>query len=127
MEHFLRNFKKPAARFFTKKRFFQKMAKNRFFPLNLATNGQKNAKKTKNAFFGDFSIFKFLLTRSLRNGFQKFNVLFTETSISFGCCNSGFIEAMDLNFFLNDCKFYVDAKNAIKEGSNSNSSRDIGD
>ena len=89
------------------------MAENQFFPLNLAKYRQKIQ---KNAFFGDFSIFWGLLTRWLRRVFQKFNVFFNETSIYFGCRNSGIIEATDLNFFLNDWKFNVDAKNAIKKG-----------
>ena len=60
---------------------------------------KKTQKNRENAFFGDFTIIKLLLTRSLQNGFQKFNFFFTETCISFDCPNSGFIEAMDLNFF----------------------------
>ena len=99
------------------------MAKNRFFPLNLTKN---NKKSLKNASLSNFSIFNDLLTRSVRKGFQKFNVFFTETPMSFGSRNSEFIEAMDLNFFLNDCKLPVDAKNAIKRTQKCNSSRDIG-
>ena len=79
---------------------------------------KKRQKNRKNAFLGDFSIFQFLLTRSLRNGFQKFNVFLTETSTSLNCHKSRFIEAIDLNFFLNDCKFYVDVKN-VKKASRS--------
>ena len=99
-----------------------KMAKNRFFPLNLTKN---NETSLKNAILADFSIFNDLLTRSVRKGFQKFNVFFTETPMSFGSRNSEFIEAMGLNFFLKDSKFPVDAKNAIKKGQNFNSSLDI--
>ena len=72
------------------------MAKNLFFPLKLPKN---NEKSLKNAILADFSIFNDLLTRSVRKGFQKFNVFFTETPMSFDSRNSEFIEAMDLNFF----------------------------
>ena len=99
------------------------MAKNRFFPLNLTKN---NEKSKKNAILADFSIFNDLLTRSVRKGFQKFNVFFTETPMSFGSRNSQSIEAIDLNFFLNDCKLPADAKNALKCTQKVNSSRDIG-
>ena len=90
---------------------FQKMTKNSFFFTQFGLKWPKKRQKIEKCFFCDFSMFLTLLTRSLRNGFQKFNVFFTETSIYFGCRNSGFIEAMDLIFFLNDSKLYVDAKN----------------
>ena len=78
---------------------FYKMAENRFFPLNWPKMAKKRQKNRKNAFFGDFSIFQFLLTRSVRNGFQKFNVFLTETSTSLNCHNFPYIEARDLIFF----------------------------
>ena len=93
---------------------FQKMTENLFFYSIWPKMAKKRQKVEKMHFFVILAFFLTLLTRSLRQGFQKFNIFFTETSISFGCCNSGFIEAMDLNFFLNDCKLYVDAKNVKK-------------
>ena len=59
-------------------------------------------------------------------GFSEIQCFFHCNAHVFRSRNSEFIEAMGLNFFLNDCKLPVDAKNAIKSTQKCNSSRDIG-
>ena len=88
---------------------------------------KKRQKNRKNAFLGDFSIFKFVVNTFTAAWFSEIQYFLTETCTSLNCHNFRYIEAIDLNLFLKDCKFNLDVKNAIKAWQKFNRSRVIRD